>query len=96
MYNKEQIWYSINELNTLLGLSKTIIKKRFKENSNLLLQNKTVNSIKSKKGKQTNLYHLSILNDVFGTRNKPLFISNTEIRRKYIGTLKWDYNGYLQ
>jgi hypothetical protein len=95
MYNKEQIWYNINELNTLLGLSKTIIKKRFKENSHLLIQNKTVNSIKSKKGKQTNLFHLSILNDVFGTRNKPLFISNTEIRRKYIGTSKWDFIGTI-
>lgn len=95
MYNKEQIWYNINELNTLLGLSKTIIKKRFKENSHLLIQNKTINSTKSKKGKQTNLYHLSILNDVFGTRNKPLFISNTEIRRKYIGTSKWDYIGTI-
>jgi hypothetical protein len=93
MYNKEQIWYNIKELNTLLGLSKTIIKKRFKEYSHLLLQNNTFNSTKSKKGKQTNLYHLSILNDVFGTRNKPLFMSNTEIRRKYIGTSKWDFIG---
>jgi hypothetical protein len=95
MYNKEQIWYNINELNTLLGLSKTIIKKRFKEYSHLLIQNKTINSTKSKKGKQMNLYHSSILSDVFGTRNKPLCIFNTEIRRKYIGTSKWDYIGTI-
>jgi hypothetical protein len=95
MYNKEKIWYNINELNSLLGLSKTIIKKRFKENSNLLILNKTFNSIKSKKGKKMNLYHLSILNNVFGNRNKPLCISITEIRRKYIGTSKWDYIGTI-
>jgi hypothetical protein len=95
MYNKELIWYNINELNSLFGLSKTIIKKRLKKYSHLLIENKTFNSIKSKKGKQTNYYHSSILNDVFGTRNKPQLLSNTEIRRKYIGTSKWDLIGTI-
>jgi hypothetical protein len=95
MYNKEQLWYNINELNSLFGLSKTIIKKRLKIYSHLLIENITFNSIKSKKGKQTNYYHSSILNDVFGTRNKPQLLSNTEIRRKYIGTSIWDFIGTI-
>jgi hypothetical protein len=95
MNNTEQIWYSINELNNLFGLSKTIIKRRIKNNSDLLVPDKTIKSIKSQKGKQTNLYHFQILNKVFGVRNKPQLFSLVEVRRKYIGSSKWDFIGTI-
>jgi hypothetical protein len=95
MYNKEQLWYNINELTSLFGLSKTIIKKRLNKSQLLLVEDKTFRTIKSKKGKPTNYYHISILNELLGTRNKPRHIKIKLARRTYIGTSTWDYIGTI-
>jgi hypothetical protein len=88
-------WFNIDELKSLFKISKTIIKKRIKNNTPLLIKNKTIHSIKSKKGKPTNYYHISILNDLLGIRKKPKSFSLLKDRRNYIGTSKWDYLGTI-
>jgi hypothetical protein len=88
-------WFNIDELNSHFKISKTIIKKRIKNNPNLLIQDKTIHSIKSKKGKPTNYFHISILNDLLGTRNKPRNFKIKLARRTYIGTSTWDYIGTI-
>ncbi len=95
MYNKEQLWYNIKELTSLFGVSKTIINKRINKNQSLLIEDKTFRTIKSKQGKQTNQYHYSILNEVFGVRNTPRHIKIKLVRRNYIGTSTWDFIGTI-
>jgi hypothetical protein len=94
-YNKEQQWYTTSQISHLFQISKTICKKRIKLNKSLLEENQTIISIKSKKGKDTNLYHFSILNDIFGLRKKPAHLTDKIDKMNYIGTSKWDYIGFI-
>ena len=98
VYDRYKEWYSLNEILSLFQLSNTICKKRLRLNKHLLIEEQTKRSFKSKVGQDTNLYHYSILNDIFGIRKKPIRKKDREekeIRMNYIGTSKWDYIGFI-
>ena len=95
IYDKNKEWYNILEIGSLYDLSNTICKKRLKLNRSLLIEGETLKLLKSKRGKRNHLYHYSILNNLFGLRNKPTLIKITCVRMNYIGTSKWDYIGFI-
>jgi hypothetical protein len=94
-YDKNKEWYYIQEIRDLYRISKTICKKRLRLNKSLLIEGETIKLLKSNRGKKTHLYHFSILNDIFGVRNRPKNFKNRNDRTNFIGTSKWDYIGFL-
>lgn len=94
-YDRNKEWYKIKEIGSLFQITNTICKKRLRLNKSLLIEGETLNSLKSKRGKRTHLYHYSILNDIFGIRNKPKDINERRERVNFIGTSKWDYIGFI-
>jgi hypothetical protein len=94
-YDKYKEWYNIQEICFLFKLGDTICKKRLRLNKSLLIEGETLKLLKSRRGKKTHLYHFSILNDIFGVRNKPKNLSKRKVRMNYIGTSKWDYIGFI-
>jgi hypothetical protein len=94
-YDKNKDWYNIKEIGALFQITNTICKKRLGLNKSLLTVGETLKLLKSKRGKKTHLYHYSILNDIFGLRNKPKDIKKRSVRVNYIGTSKWDYIGFI-
>ena len=94
-YERNKEWYNIKEIGSLFQIKNTICKKRLELNKFLLIEGETLKLLKSKRGKKTHLYHYSILNDIFGVRNKPKDIKEKRVRVNYIGTTKWDYIGFI-
>jgi hypothetical protein len=94
-YERNKEWYNIKEIGSLFQIKNTICKKRLGLNKFLLIEGETLKLLKSKRGKKTHLYHYSILNDIFGVRNKPKDIKEKRVRVNYIGTTKWDYIGFI-
>jgi hypothetical protein len=94
-YDKNEEWYDISKICLLYDLSHTICKKRLRINKSQLIEGKTIKSYKSRRGKRTQLYHFSILNNIFGLRKKPNHFNIKNVRMNYIGTSKWDYIGFI-
>jgi hypothetical protein len=94
-YDKYKEWYNIKEIGSLFQITNTICKKRLGLNKPLLIEGQTLKLLKSRRGKKTHLYHFSILNDIFGIRNKPKDIKKRSVRVDFIGTSKWDYIGFI-
>jgi hypothetical protein len=94
-YDRNKEWYNIKEIGSLFQITNTICKKRLRLNKSLLIEGLTLNLLKSKRGKKTHLYYYSILNDIFGVRNKPKDIKKRGVRVNFIGTSKWDYIGFI-
>ena len=94
-YDRNKEWYNIKEIGSLFQITNTICKKRLRLNKSLLIEGETLKLLKSKRGKKTHLYHYSILNDIFGVRNKPKDIKKRSVRVNFIGTSKWDYIGFI-
>ena len=94
-YDRNKEWYNIKEIGSLFQITNTICKKRLRLNKSLLIEGETLKLLKSKRGKRTHLYNYSILNDIFGVRNKPIDIKKKSIRVNFIGTSKWDYIGFI-
>lgn len=94
-YDKNEEWYDISKICLLYDLSHTICKKRLRINKSQLIEGETIKSYKSRRGKRTQLYHFSILNNIFGLRKKPNHIIIKNVRMNYIGTSKWDYIGFI-
>jgi hypothetical protein len=94
-YDKYKEWYNIQEICSLFKLGDTACKKRLKLNKSLLKEGETLKLIKSRRGKNTHLYHYSIFNDIFGVRKKPKDFKERVARANYIGTTKWDYIGFI-
>lgn len=94
-YDKYKVWYNAKEICSLFNIKYTICKKRLRLNKSLLIEGETLKLLKSRRGKKTHLYHFSILNDIFGIRNKPKDIKKKSVRVNFIGTSKWDYIGFI-
>jgi hypothetical protein len=94
-YDRNKEWYNIKEIASLFQITNTICKKRLGLNKPLLIEGQTLKLLKSRRGKKTHLYHFSILNDIFGIRNKPKDIKKRSVRVNFIGTSKWDYIGFI-
>lgn len=94
-YDRNKEWYNIKEIGSLFQITNTICKKRLRLNKSLLIEGETLKLLKSRRGKKTHLYHYSILNDIFGVRNKPKDIKKRSVRINFIGTSKWDYIGFI-
>lgn len=94
-YDRNKEWYNIKEIGSLFQITNTICKKRLRLNKSLLIEGQTLKLLKSRRGKKTHLYHFSILNDIFGIRNKPKDIKKRSVRVDFIGTSKWDYIGFI-
>jgi hypothetical protein len=94
-YDRNKEWYNIKEIGSLFQITNTICKKRLGLNKSHLIEGETIKSLKSKRGKRTHLYNYSILNDIFGVRNKPKDIKKRSVKVNFIGTSKWDYIGFI-
>ena len=94
-YDRNKVWYNTKEICSLFNIKYTICKKRLRLNKSLLIEGETLKLLKSRRGKKTHLYHFSILNDIFGIRNKPKDIKKKSVRVNFIGTSKWDYIGFI-
>jgi hypothetical protein len=91
MYNSELIWYNKKDVLDIFPITeRTYFRKLKKIESHI-----RVKKISNPQGRETNLIHRDDLRSIFMLSRIPKDIENSTIKKKYIGTKKWDFIGNI-
>jgi hypothetical protein len=91
IYNPKIIWYNKTDVLSIFPITERTYFRRIKN----LPDDIRTQIKKNKKGKPSLCIHYQDLSKVFQLKRKPNDITNTLIKRKFIGTKKWDYIGNI-
>lgn len=92
MYLTNIKWYNKEQVLSIFPISE---RTYFSKIKNLETQEIRIKYNKNRKGKPSTLIYFEDLHKVFGKYKRPSDLTNLTIKRKYIGTSKWDIIGNI-
>lgn len=92
MYNNNIRWYNKDQVLSIFPISERTYFTKIQILDKGEIRTKI---IKNRKGKPSTLIYFEDLDKVFGKYRKPSDLNNLSIKRKYIGTSRWDIIGNI-